>query len=67
MPNRLLPLRDVAELVNFTPKTLRKWIAEGKFPAPVLSPGGDHRWHEIEVLKWIWSLEKAEAVKQKMP
>lgn len=31
--NRLLSTDDVAELLAVTPKTVRRWIAEGELPA----------------------------------
>ncbi len=63
MAARLLSLRTVADMVEYTPKTIRKWVDEGYFPAPVEMPNGDKRWHRRAVLAWI-ELRPARTVKR---
>lgn len=50
---RLLKIKTVAERIDMSTVTIRRWVADGKFPAPVTLPNGDLRWHEFEVMMWI--------------
>ncbi len=62
---KLLSIKKVVELVDFHAKTIRGWVTEGKFPAPVDTPSGDQRWYEFEVMMWIANRTRAKAVKEK--
>jgi predicted DNA-binding transcriptional regulator AlpA len=40
----LLTTRAVAQHFGRTPETIRRWVRDGKFPAPVLLPSGREAW-----------------------
>ncbi len=51
--SRLLSLKRVAEMLDVSPKTVRRWIADGQFPGPTHTlPGGNIRWEERVVEGW---------------
>ena len=47
-PFELLSTRQVLEALQVSPKTLRKWVRMGKFPAPALILGR-HRWKADDI------------------
>jgi len=53
MPEQLLKLDRVLEMVGFGQATVRRWVAEGRFPQPVRVQGRAVRWVRSEVLQWI--------------
>ena len=57
--SRLLRELEVARLASVHRATLRRWVARGKFPAPVRLPGRRVAWHHCEVLAWIAALPPA--------
>lgn len=49
----LLTLKEVSELLNCHPNTLREWDKSGYLKAIRLGKRGDRRYHKEEVLKLI--------------
>lgn len=56
-----LKIKDVAELLNVSEKTIRRWLADGKIPAYRLN--SQYRFSRIEIENWVMSckLSKDEA------
>jgi len=52
-PDRLLSLKQVAAIVGFNLKTLRRWLAEGKMPPANFIAGNDRRWKRSIIMLWI--------------
>lgn len=51
---RLLSLKRVAELLDVSEKTVRRWLTSGEFPPPTHTlPGGSVRWEEQAVRGWL--------------
>ncbi|MBS3903993.1 MAG: PTS sugar transporter subunit IIA [Simkania sp.] len=48
-----LKIKDVAELLNVSEKTIRRWLAEGKIPAYRLN--SQYRFSRIEIENWVMS------------
>ncbi len=48
-----LKIRDVAELLNVSEKTIRRWLADGKIPAYRLN--SQYRFSRIEIENWVMS------------
>lgn len=57
-----LKLKDVAELLNVSETTIRRWLSEGKIPAYKLN--AQYRFSRIEIENWMMSckLDKAGGV-----
>lgn len=51
-PDALLTPSTVKALVGYAPTTLRRWVREGKFPAPKKF-GGRLRWRAADVRAWM--------------
>jgi predicted DNA-binding transcriptional regulator AlpA len=49
----LLTCREVLSLVRVSKATLRFWIDNGTFPAPVMLSERTHRWRRSEVLSFL--------------
>ena len=60
MPNRLLRVQDVAELVGLAKPTIYKRLAAGDFPRPIKVSPGASRWPLGEVLAWIDSRPRSD-------
>lgn len=59
----LLRESEVAALIGFATRTIRKWVSNGTFPRPVCLPGADpqrraRRWLRSEVEAWIARLSE---------
>lgn len=50
---KLLKIREAAEILNVNPETLRRWDREGRLVAIKLSKRGDRRYREEEILKLV--------------
>ncbi len=51
---RLLSLKRVAEALDVSEKTVRRWVRDGQFPGPTHTlPGGNLRWEEDTVKGWL--------------
>jgi excisionase family DNA binding protein len=50
---RLLRIREVAQMLNVNPETLRRWDRQGKFKAIRIDSRGDRRYRSDEILKMI--------------
>ena len=48
MAEKLFNLKEVAALFGAAPRTVRRWVAEGKFPEPI-TVAGVKRWRSIEI------------------
>ncbi len=48
-----LKIKDVAELLNVSEKTIRRWLADGKIPAYRLN--SQYRFSRIEIENWVLS------------
>jgi len=48
-----LKIKDVAELLNVSERTIRRWLLEGKIPAYRLN--GQYRFSRIEIENWVMS------------
>lgn len=48
-----LKIKDVAELLNVSETTIRRWLAEGKIPAYRIN--GQYRFSRIEIESWVMS------------
>jgi PTS system nitrogen regulatory IIA component len=46
-----LKIKDVAELLNVSEKTIRRWLADGKIPAYRLN--AQYRFNRIEIENWV--------------
>lgn len=57
----LLTLPQVAALSQMAPRTIRRYVSSGKFPAP-LRPNGHNdkgaRWVREEVMAWVERLKQ---------
>lgn len=59
---RLLSLAKVAERLDVSTKTVRRWLAAGEFPAATHAlPKGQLRWDELTVEFWIRSRNSPQA------
>jgi excisionase family DNA binding protein len=47
----LLDVRQVAELLNVRPTTIREWVRAGRMPVLVLGPRA-HRWTRSMLAEW---------------
>lgn len=57
----LLRESEVAAMIGFATRTVRKWVSAGAFPGPIVMPGSDpqrrhRRWLRSEVEAWIGRL-----------
>lgn len=50
-----LKIKDVAELLNVSETTIRRWLADGKIPAYRLNH--QYRFNRIEIEDWVMSLK----------
>lgn len=55
---RLIRLPEVQHRVGLGRSTIYRWMAEGKFPKPVLLGGYSVAWAEDEVDQWIAARRK---------
>lgn len=56
--NRLLTTREVARILEVSPKTLEKWRSEGKGPAFVTLSGRAVRYRFDKLRSWIEAVTK---------
>ncbi len=52
MENIIYYMRDITNIVNKKPLTIRKWWLKGKFPKPILL-GGQCAWRKEIIDKWL--------------
>lgn len=48
---KLLKIREAAEILNVNPETLRRWDRSGKLKAIKISKRGDRRYREEDIIK----------------
>jgi excisionase family DNA binding protein len=53
----LLTLKQVAELLNVHPNTLRRWIKDGRIPSYRISSRGDRRFKQEEIARFLAELD----------
>lgn len=49
----LLSLDEVKVCVGYSVRTIRRWVAEGKFPRPKKIAGGGRKWSNMAVAAWL--------------
>lgn len=52
---KLLKIREAAEMLNVNPETLRRWDRDGRLVAIRLSKRGDRRYKKEDIIKLIAS------------
>ncbi len=62
-----LKIKDVAELLNVSETTIRRWLAEGKIPAYRLNH--QYRFSKMEIENWVMSCKtnKSRSTSEKIP
>ncbi|PZO71907.1 MAG: IS607 family transposase, partial [Mesorhizobium amorphae] len=50
MTNDLIRLAEAASLLGVSRVTLDRWHHSGKFPADVMTPGGERRWSRSRIM-----------------
>ncbi len=55
-----LKIKDVAELLNVSEKTIRRWLSDGKIPAYRLN--SQYRFSRIEIENWVMSCKLSKDV-----
>ena len=50
---KLLKIREAAEILSVNPETLRRWDRSGKLKAIIISKRGDRRYREEDIIKLI--------------
>lgn len=50
---KLLKIREVAEILNVNPETLRRWDRSGKLKAIIISKRGDRRYKYEDIEKLV--------------
>ena len=59
--SELLTYRVTGALVSFSPRTVRRLVAAGEFPAPIVVPGlRGKRFRRASVLGWLARLKEAQ-------
>lgn len=51
-PPEALNQKQVATLLNVHPNTIRRWLAQGRMPQPLVV-GSTYRWPRQSILDWI--------------
>ena len=52
-PNQLMRLANVSELTTLGKSTLLLWVAQGKFPKPIMLSKTTKVWRYQDVVNWI--------------
>ena len=55
--DNLLTLKQVAELLNVHPNTIRKWIKDGRINSYRISSRGDRRFRQNEIDRFLAELD----------
>ena len=50
---KLLKIREAAEMLSVNPETLRRWDRSGKLKAIIISKRGDRRYNQEDIIKII--------------
>ena len=61
---KLLKLRQAANLIGFHRETLKRWIKSGDGPKVSRTPGGQYLFTESDLIDWKNSLDVIEPVKR---
>ena len=56
LPNNLLTIKQVSELLNIHPNTLRRWCEEGKIPVVRVTTRGDRRFRREDIQRYLEAL-----------
>lgn len=56
-------LKRLARLLDVSPKTVGRWVREGKFPKPIYI-GGEPRWRVTEVAVFLEKQKSADETKE---
>ncbi len=54
---RMLTVRDLAELLSVHTRSIRRWVSEGELPPPI-KIGGSLRWKPARIQEWIQEKEE---------
>lgn len=60
---KLLKIREAANLTGFHRETLKRWIREGRGPRVSITPSGRYLFTESDLIAWNNSLKVIEPVK----
>lgn len=55
---KMLTQKEVAVVCKVSPRTIRRWLRDGKFPAGERLPNGECRWTEEQIADWQKSLPR---------
>lgn len=58
LPDRLLKLSQVMEIVGLGRTMVYRLIREGKFPAPYKPGGYSSRWSENDIREWLGKVDE---------
>lgn len=50
---KLLKIREAAEILSVNPETLRRWDRSGKLKAIIISKRGDRRYRKEDIEKFV--------------
>ena len=65
----LLTVSDLCRLLQVSPRTIRRWVLEGKFPEPTRlgnAPNSPVRWPPEEIAAWLEQRRAASQPGQQM-
>lgn len=49
----LITIENLAEILEVSKSTIRRWVSEGNFPPPIRVSEGVHRWDMVDVNIWL--------------
>jgi len=55
---KLLRFTEVCKTLGITRHTMRRWIANGKGPKVIMSPGGQFFFREADLRRWEDALDE---------
>jgi excisionase family DNA binding protein len=51
--HRLLTVTDITSFLRISKPSLRTWVADGRFPAPLIIGGRVRRWRRSDVVAFL--------------
>jgi excisionase family DNA binding protein len=52
---KIISIKEAARILSSSPQSIRKWVKAGAFPLPIRTPGGDWKFEEEDIEKWVES------------